>query len=139
MPLDLTRPECPVTITHEELIVKAHKAAADAILQYYKDGHREQPFNCGFAWVQCDLRNPFTRWCKKQVTNGDRGYYGGDGYPSGWRFFCPGYWPKQASLLALGVEKAYQQDVDFHRAGAGAFCQVLQVQGLKCWVESRLD
>lgn len=125
-------------ISHPDLLAKAHAAATKAILQRFKDGHVEHAGNCGFAWVHCDLRNPFTRWCKKQVTPEDRGYYGSDGYQSGWRFWCPGDWPTPLQQLQHGIT-VYAQDIDFHRAGAAAFLAVLAEHQINGWVGSRLD
>jgi len=108
-----------------EVLKDAHEAATEAMKQWVLD-HKELPFNCGFAWVNIDGTTPLARWCRKNESGQDRGYYGSKGYPRGWQFWAPGEYNGQ--------------DMDCQRAGAQAFSRVLAHRlGLAATVGSRLD
>lgn len=127
----------------EAILDQAHMAASAAIQAKYDAGEREQPFNCGFAWVTIDGREPLARYCRKiecgpltphaqasGLTNNSR--YGSRGEP-GWRWWKPGKWPRIPGV------PSYQQDMDFHVAAATAFQKVLADHGIRANVGSRLD
>jgi hypothetical protein len=129
---------------YEAILTEAHAAASAAIQAKYDAGDREQPFNCGFAWVKMPARSAFARYlasveCGPQtpkalaegMTNSAR--YGRKGEP-GWQWWKPGQWPNPPA----GVP-SYQQDMDFHIAGAEAFASVLNRYGMDATVGSRLD
>ena len=109
---------------------EAVAAASAAIRQRFADGFREQPFNCGFAWVDVNpARGAFVNWCKSNDV-------GSKGYPKGWSFWSPGSWP---SASEAGVPTIYSQDMDMKLAGARAFAAVLRENGVNAAVGSRLD
>ena len=114
------------------LLDRAHDAASAAILAHFQAGKREKPFNCGFAWVTIPGTSALAKWCRTQPEDSQ---FGAKGYPKGWTFFCPGRWPTSARM---GFP-VYQQDLDFHRAGAKAFAAVLRENGIEAIVDSRLD
>jgi hypothetical protein len=137
----------------ENILDKAHNAATQAILDMYKEGKREQPFNCGFAWVTIDGNDALARFCRKTHPdtpavrrNSERSmdrFYGSKGEP-GWRWWKPGEWPSMAKLVGAEVDMStvgglYQQDMDFHVAAATAFQKVLADHGIRANVGSRLD
>lgn len=131
---------------YEKILTDAYAAATAAILARFKEGKREHPFNCGFAWVIIDGQDGLARHCRKmlksEVAQTDqfrREYqirYGDKGYPRGWQFWKPGDWP---SAAAVGVPTIYQQDVDFMSAGAKGFADELAKHGIVATVGSRLD
>lgn len=122
---------------------EATEAATAAILAKFHSGDREQPFNCGFAWVVIDGRDPLVRWCRKKISDAMQGgasprevrQYGDKGYPKGWDFWKPGEWPTKETMGFT----IYGQDMDFHAAGARAFADVLTRHGHKAVVRTRLD
>lgn len=124
-----------------KILNDAHNAASAAILAKFKCGEREQPFNCGFAWVTIDGTSPLARYCRAEVKKAGGAQHasstlGSKGYPRGWQFWKPGTWPTKAEA---GVDKMYEQDMDFHVAGARAFQEVLAQNGYSATVGSRLD
>lgn len=122
----------------ELILSDAYKAATRAILVHSLH-HKEQEFNCGFAWVTIDGTEPLARHCHKALVAGNKTgwtdrdtkmFYGSKGYPTGWQFWCPGDWPET---------HRHRQDMDFHRAGAEAFAKSLATYGIRATVGSRLD
>lgn len=130
----------------EEILDAAHTAATAAILAHFQAGNREQPFNCGFAWVTIEGTEPLARHCRKMVKSEvgqdqrfSRVYrmkYGDKGEPRGWQWWAPGTWPKPEDV---GVPTIYQQDMDFKAAGCRAFQAVLAEHGIRATVGTRLD
>lgn len=135
-----------------KILQDAHDAASSAILAKFHKGDREQPFNCGFAWVTIDGNDALARFCRKEIAQrkklnaaGQIGrgtvreaeiHFGDKGYPRGWQWWKPGKWPSKAEA---GVSAMYEQDMDFHVAAARAFQQVLADHGINATVGSRLD
>ena len=135
---------------HQAILDEANAAASAAILAKFKTGEKEQPFNCGFAWVTIDGLTPLAFYCRKKIREAGarlegvdkriamgnaENQYGSKGYPSGWQFWKPGDWP----TTAQAGTQVYQQDMDFHVAGAKAFQLVLAKYGISATVGSRLD
>lgn len=132
----------------EAIITEAHSAATQAIIDKYRAGDREHPFNCGFAWVTVPGNSGLARHCRKQLPKteiekardpdwrskwsryGDRGH-------RGWQWWKPGEWPSKEDV----GETVYQQDVDFHYAAARAFATVLneRIPNLGAAASMRLD
>jgi hypothetical protein len=133
------------TTDFDKILDEAVAAATAAILAKFTAGDSEHQFNCGFAWVNIDGKEPLANYCRKmlksevgQSTQFKREYeirYGGKGYPSGWQFWAPGDWPA-SSVVGKPV---YQQDMDFKAAGASAFQKVLADYGIRATVGTRLD
>lgn len=125
---------------YEAILTEAYEAADAAIKAKFDKGDREHPFNCGFAWVIIDGKEPLANYCRtklkaNQQLNGrriDAIRYGDKGYPRGWQFWKPGSWPANAP-------QNFQQDRDFWVAGARAFARVLEDHGVHATVGSRLD
>ena len=95
---------------------KALAAAKDAQADYGPEDLTA--FNCGFAWVTVPGNSAFGRWAKAEGLSAA-------GYPKGQQFWCPGGAPVQ--------------DVDIHAAGARAFCESLQADGIEAHWSMRLD
>lgn len=135
-----------------KILQEAHDAATAAILARFKSGGREQPFNCGFAWVTIDGNDATARYCRSELKARkalfDKGqigrgalseahnHFGDKGYPRGWQWWKPGVWPNKDEA---GVPAVYEQDMDFHVAAARAFQEVLANYGISATVGSRLD
>ena len=144
----------------EALLSACYQKADAAIAARFVEGKREQPYNCGFAWVKIDGTLPLARYCRAvrkeldieranlaarataaqdyaEVSRINREYnikmnrYGDKGEP-GWQFWKPGSWPKDAP-------DNYQQDMDFHMTGARAFVQALAEAGIRADASCRLD
>jgi hypothetical protein len=112
---------------------EAVAAATAAIRDYFANGGREGPLNCGFAWVNVrPATGKFINWCKKQSGHA----YGSKAHSGGWTFWAPGKWP---TAEEAGVPVIYEQDVDVKQAGARAFAAVLRDNGLDAHAASRLD
>lgn len=132
----------------EQILKDAHTAATKAILEKFRKGDREQPFNCGFAWVKVDGNDPLARFCRQRIKNThtqlggrtreEHRLFGDKGEP-GWQWWKPGNWPSAAVLGLNDVPKVYEQDMDFHIEGAKAFVKVLAEHGIRATVGSRLD
>lgn len=124
---------------YEALLDRAHAAASAALRERYDRGFREQPFNCGFAWVTIRGTTGLARHCRAALgarpQDLDRRAWAryGDRSSRGHQWWKPGEWPRIAGV------PSYQQDMDFHRAAAGAFAAVLREAGVEAWVETRLD
>jgi hypothetical protein len=127
----------------DKILAKARDAASAAIQAKYDAGEREQPFNCGFAWVTIKGTSPLARHLAKRVearggehrlTREERMLWGSKGYPKGWQFWKPGIWPTPPADT-----RSYQQDMDFHAAAARAFAGVLKEHGIEAEVGTRLD
>lgn len=127
---------------YEEILTEAHAAASKAIADKYAAGDREQPFNCGFAWVTIKGTSAFARFCASRnpesgvghahaMTNSKR--YGRKA-DRGRTFWKPGTWPTPPADT-----RSYQQDMDFHAAAARAFADVLKEHGIAAEVGTRLD
>jgi len=115
------------------VFAEAMAAATKAKLDFFLNGGREAPFNCGFAWVTVKpARGAFVDWCMKQSDYA----YGSKAYGDGWQFWGPGNWP---TAEEAGVEKVYWQDMDVNAAGARAFAEVLRENGLDAYVGTRMD
>lgn len=126
----------------QKILDEAHAAAAAA-----QKGMVENPnaFDCGFAWVTIDGKDPLARFCRKQLKRikheeNEKGYglqeayaavrraeqiYGDKGYPRGWQFWKPG--------------GSQAQSIGIHEAGARAFRDKLAEHGIRADVGSRLD
>lgn len=134
---------------YDTILDEAQAAAYKAILGKYIKGDREQPVNCGFAWVVVDGRGSLVNHAKKHLTKlnkdnyrGDTQRYGSPNYPKGWAFWGPGRWPTMDDLRATGIYNVpaiYTQDMDFKYAGAKAFADVLVAHGIPANVRTRLD
>jgi hypothetical protein len=128
----------------ENILIEAQAAATAAILAKFLSGDKEQPFNCGFAWVILSGRDPLAAYCRKRVkalggenllSLNEHRRYGSKAYPSGWQFWKPGIWPSSQEV----GQTVYGQDMDFHYAGAEAFQKKLAEYGIAATVETRLD
>jgi hypothetical protein len=124
-----------------KILDEAFAAADAAIAKRFDEGHREQPFNCGFAWVTIPGTHPLARYCRKIIRtelgmyNASRDVirrYGDRGYPKGHQWWKPGSWPANAP-------DRYQQDMSFHYAGAHAFAKVLKAYGIDAKAHQRQD
>ena len=118
-----------------DLLSRAYVAASAAILAHFQAGNREKPFNCGYAWVTIPGTSALAKWCRRDQSDDNDSWFGAKGYPKGWTFFCPGQWPTHTRLGFT----VYQQDLDFHLAGARAFAAVLRENGIEAVVDARLD
>lgn len=127
-------------MSYDEILQSAHEAASAAILRKFENGDREKPFNCGFAWVTIDGRTALARHCRKlaggpKVSLVTKRFYGSKS-ESGWKWWKPGSWP---TAEAAGVDRVYQQDMDFHYAASVAFAEVLKLHGFPATAHSMLD
>jgi hypothetical protein len=107
----------------ETLLADAHHAAKAAA------AHMPDVGACGFAWVTVDGREPFARYCRTRARalelNGHSPHrFGGKGYPTGWRWWCPGY---------------NGQSIDAHEKAAAAFRDELAKHNIRATCGSRLD
>ncbi len=116
---------------YASILTAAHAAASAA-----QEGMVENmnALDCGFAWVTVDGTDPLARFCRKErkrlmeiggASTREAHQYGDKGYPTGWRFWCPGGAPVQA--------------VGIHEAGAKAFALKLAEYGIRADWSSRLD
>ena len=109
-------------MTPQEIFEAAERAAQEATEKHiakYGDEMKGAWGACGFAWVVVrPARGAFIKWCKAN----DKGskYWSG-----GWEFWNPSNYPGQ--------------NVDYKAAGAKAFCEVLQKNGLDASWSTRLD
>lgn len=135
---------------NQKILDEAYEAASAAILAKFKSGESEQPFNCGFAWVNIDGRHPLAFYCRKRIREAGarlegrekhvaeqnaKQQYGDKAYTGGWQFWKPGRWPTSQEA----GRQVYQQDMDFHFAGADAFAKKLAEYGIRATVGTRLD
>lgn len=92
--------------------------AAKAAEQEYFAKHGE-PMYCGFAWVEFpSARTPFVGWCKKNNV-------GSKHWNKGWQIWNP--------------SGGFTQSMDIKEAGAYAFSQVMNANGVECVANSRAD
>jgi hypothetical protein len=107
------------------------EAAGQKALAAYTEQYGYDRGSCGFAWIEIKpARGPFVTWCKKANaadTSRKSTPYGDNGWNGGWVLWAPG-------------TKGYSgQSVNAIEAGARGFANVLEENGIKCHVGSRLD
>lgn len=122
-------------MNYDLIIQQAHEAATAAIRAKFDKGDQEQGMNCGFAWVTISGNEPLARHCRARKDSTGQRVYGSKGEPRGWWFWGPGHWPTAEEI----GRTVYGQDMDFKRAGAEAFADVLARYGIRATVSSRLD
>jgi hypothetical protein len=126
---------------YEAILNEAQNAATAAIRAKFDKGDEEQPYNCGFAWVTISGTEALARHCRNLLKGaGARSRdnwrrYGDKGEPRGWQWWAPGAWPTKEEI----GRTVYGQDMDFKRAGAQAFADVLAKYGIRATVSTRLD
>jgi hypothetical protein len=97
---------------------KAVECARAATLKHI-DIYGENPFGCGFAWVNINpAKGPMVKYLKALGV-------GGKGYPKGYQIWNP--------------SNNYTQDMDAKYAGAQAFAKVLSDNGVNAVAGCRLD
>ena len=100
-------------------VYKNARQSADVAEKAFFAKHGEPIYPCGFAWVVItDGRSPFVRWLKSCNI-------GNKNYGKGWQIWNP--------------NESMTQSVDIKEAGARAFAEALQAQGIECYYSSRLD
>jgi hypothetical protein len=122
---------------YEKLLDAAHEAAKKAC-----EGIEDDPslFDCGFAWVVIDGRDPLAAHCRKvqrkagklagnlsesivAIQNSQRRY--GTRNEPGWRWWCPGDYKGQS--------------IRGHEAAAKGFMSALTAVGIRATLMQRLD
>lgn len=100
-------------IIYQKAVMAGKQAEQQYVAQYGEDPY------CGFGWVEIpDGRSPFVKWCKK---NG----IGSKHWQKGWQIWRPtGNGTQSMSVL---------------EAGADAFADVLNANGITAWACSRAD
>lgn len=126
---------------YEAILTEAQNAATAAIRAKFDKGDTEAGMNCGFAWVTVSGTDALARHCRKVLKDAggfrreNMKRYGDKGEPRGWQWWAPGTWPTKEEI----GRTVYGQDMDFKRAGAQAFADVLAEYGIRATVSTRLD
>jgi hypothetical protein len=98
---------------YNQAIESAKQAEAEMFAKY------GEPAYCGFAWVDFpSARTPFVTWCKKNNV-------GSKHWKKGWQIWNPA--------------GNHTQSMDIKEAGAQAFAEVMNANGIQCYMGSRAD
>jgi hypothetical protein len=103
----------------KELLVEAQMLASKTTSDFIKK-YGEQPFGCGFAWVECKVRSNSAVGKLLQEFGFKKSY-------------------TRSGLSLWNPSNSYTQDMEAKLVGAQVYAEMLSLAGLECEVRSRLD